>query len=119
MKVAKWIGEDEMQGRNVTIGGMGGWFGKNEEDWDAGHRWKDYIKNMRPECVQYAEAFRESVLERDIRYTGEEHQDASDGVPLFEDGTVGFFTYRAWGDLMAAVWSEAEDKNYSYMDFYM
>jgi hypothetical protein len=28
-------------------------------------------------------------------------------------------TFRAWGDFMDAVWSEEEDRDMSYMDFYM
>ena len=40
-------------------------------------------------------------------------------MPLFSDGKVATFSFRGWGDLMAAIWSEAEDKDYGYMDFYM
>ena len=41
-------------------------------------------------------------------------------TPVFDDGTVGSFSFRAWGDLMAAIWNTEENTNkYSYMDFYM
>jgi hypothetical protein len=32
---------------------------------------------------------------------------------------VATFSYRGWGDIMAAIWSEEENKDYNYMDFYM
>ena len=79
---------------------------------------KDYLQECGEDEIQYVEAIRESVLEKNIRYTGDEHQEEPDGVPLFEDVTVALFSYRGWGDLMAAIWSEKEDKDYSYMDFY-
>jgi hypothetical protein len=50
--------------------------------------------------------------------TGQEHQYNS-GVPVFSDGKVATYTYRGWGDLMAAIWATEEDKDYHYMDFYM
>jgi hypothetical protein len=41
-------------------------------------------------------------------------------TPVFDDGTVGGFSFRAWGDLLAAVWNTAEGTTkYSYMSFYM
>jgi hypothetical protein len=49
--------------------------------------------------------------------TGAEHQ--HQGItPVFSDGRHFAMTFRAWGDFMAAVWSEEEDRNMSYMDFY-
>lgn len=39
------------------------------------------------------------------------------GCPVFSDGTVSRMSFRAWGDFMAAVWSEEEDKDYCYVDF--
>lgn len=109
MKVSEWISYEDAESRECSIGGLGGWF-------DDGHRWEDYA--LQTEIPAYAEAIRESVIERQLRYTGGEHQNREDGVPLFENGTVGIFSYRAWGDLMAAIWSTKEDKDYSYMDFY-
>jgi hypothetical protein len=42
-----------------------------------------------------------------------------EGVPVFEDETISTFSYRAWGDLLSAIWSEEENKDYNYMAFYM
>jgi len=125
MRVTCWIDAKEAEDKKKSIGGMGGWFGIDMEKKDAEgrwgkahHRWNDYIEAIKPETREYAEAIRESVLANNIKTTGAEHQNDADGVPLFEDGTVGEFSMRAWGDIMAAVWSEAENKDYTYLDFY-
>lgn len=60
---------------------------------------------------------REQIIKLQIRSGGDWHQ--AEGTPLFEDGTIGSFSYRAWGDLLAATWSEEDQVGYSYMDFYM
>ena len=54
-----------------------------------------------------------------LRRGGDWHQDAKDGVPVFDDGAVGRFTWRAWGHLLAAIWSAEDRCTYTYMDFYM
>ena len=54
-----------------------------------------------------------------VRRGGDWHQDAKDGVPVFDDGAVGRFTWRAWGHLLAAIWSAEDRCTYTYMDFYM
>lgn len=106
-----WVSYDKAAShpdKTGEIGGLGGMF-------RDGYRWKDYCD---PGC-EYYESLRKSILDNNLRITGEEHQESDNGAPMFEDGTVGLFSWRAWGDLMAAVWSEKEDKNYNYMDFYM
>lgn len=109
MKVISWGRYNDTDNR--VIENSGGYF-------DDGMRWKDYICNWDDEAIPYIEALRQEILDKGIRYTGEQHQYADDGMPIFEDQTVATFTFRAWGDLMAAIWSEAENKDYSYMDFY-
>lgn len=111
-KVVKWISFEDAEEREEAIGGLGGFFSN-------GMRWKDYIEIWNDERVFYAEAIRKDVLKNNIKLTGQEHQESNNGVPVFDDGKVGTFSYRAWGDLMAAIWSEEEDKDYHYMDFYM
>lgn len=111
MKVAKWIPYKESENYTESVGGLGGFF-KN------GMRWKDFIESFTNETKPYFEAIRTDVIEKGLRLNGDQHQYSDSGVPLFEDNTVGKFSYRAWGDLMAAIWSEQEDKDYSYMDFY-
>ena len=116
MKVEKWISYREAQDLpEAPIGGLGGWFNWREK----GQRWQDYLDDWNEEVYPYLEAFRESVLELQIRFCGDYHQSGRDGVPLFDDGTVATFSYRGWGDIMAAIWSEEDGIDYNYMAFYM
>ncbi|MEE8295087.1 MAG: hypothetical protein V3R64_05205 [Sphingomonadales bacterium] len=81
-------------------------------------RWKDFIAEIYSDDRDYYEAVRASVIKNKFRFTGSGHQSDDQGVPQFSEDTVGVFTFRAWGDLMATIWSEEEDKDYTYMDFY-
>lgn len=110
--VVDWIPYEKASELPEAVGGLGGWF-------DNGHRWADYIDGCSDEAKPYYEAIRKSVIERGLKLGGDEHQESDEGCPLFSDGKSGTFSYRAWGDLMAAIWSEHENKDYSYMDFYM
>lgn len=112
--VVRWIGEKEAENLPISVGGLGGWFGRDKK----GQRWKDYINEIKIESIPYIEAIRENVIENNIRHNGNDHQNREDGIPLFDDGTIGSFSMRAWGDLMAAIWSTAENKDYNYIDFY-
>jgi hypothetical protein len=112
IEVERWISYPESEGKTDALGGMGGYF-------SHGMRWDTYLGNISAAEVPYAEAVRREVIKNNIRMTGEAHQHGPAGVPLFNDGMVASFSYRAWGDLMAAIWSEHENKDYSYMDFYM
>lgn len=94
------------------LGGLGGMFKK-------GMRWEDY----KPYYTNYAheelEQLRSKILENEIRCSGEDHQYNSKSVPLWSDKTVDTYSYRAWGDLMAAIYSTQENKDYCYIDFYV
>ena len=118
MKVIDWISYDEAEGKTESVGGMGGWFGRRGDKWDAPHRWADYLNGMDAEQVAYVEAIRDSVLATGRFFTGQQHQDGDGGVPLFEDGTVGIFSFRGWGDLMVAIATVKDGKNHNYMEFY-
>lgn len=129
MKVIDWISNDAAEGKPESpLGGLGGWFGNNpagktnEERWGARHTWADYLERKPPEARQYAEAMRDAIVAGRVWECGDWHQadTLSDGhgVPLFEDGTVATFSFRAWGDLLAAVWSEQLGRLFCYMDFY-
>ena len=115
MKVVRMISYEEANKYPIGIGGLGGWF-------THGMRWEDYASKFigsAADKLKYAEALREYVIIHNIRETGAWHQTDDNGVPLFEDDTVATFSYRAWGDIMAAVWSTEDNKDYHYMDFYM
>lgn len=112
MEVISMISKEESSNHEISFGRLGGFF-------ENGMRWKDYIDTVLPEKRLYAEAFRKFAVSNNIRITGEQHQESSEAVPLFSDGTIMSLSWRAWGDIMAAIWSEEENKDYNYMDFYM
>ncbi len=121
MKVIKWIAYNSGNEENA-LGGMGGWFNghmihKKDEN-IKNHTWKDYISNLPEEAIPYAEALKKDIIEKNIRIKADEHQYSSHGVPLFEDNTISEFSYRAWGDLMAAIYS-TEEEPLTYMEYYM
>lgn len=123
MKVVGWTSYEKAEHMQESFGGMGGWFNADLKsgNWNVGHRWRDYLERI---CGSdkvlraRAEALRTAIHERRLWEPGDWHQDAHDGVPIFDDMTVAAFSYRAWGDLLAAIWSEHFDRDYNYMDFY-
>ena len=110
LTVVSWDKDDVPEG-TAAIGWWGGFFEK-------GMRWQDYLDAYNPKVHPYLEAARKSAVENNIKATGEQHQ--YDGItPVFSNGRYFEMTYRSWGDFMAAVWSEEENKDMRYMDFYM
>jgi hypothetical protein len=112
-KVVEWIAYDDIGDRPDSVGGMGGWFG-----WERHDTWQDFLDAFSEEKHGYFEAIRESVIERGHWIDGGRHQQCDEGVPLFEDGTVGSFSFRAWGDLMAAIKESVDHQRHDYMEFY-
>lgn len=125
MKVIDWIANAVADGKpEAPIGGMGGWFGHDpagttrDEIWGAQHTWADYLARWDPAVHAHAEALRAAIVAARIWEAGDWHQSEGCGVPLFDDGTVATFSFRGWGDLLAAVWTEQLGRQYCYMDFY-
>ncbi len=111
--VIDWIPYGNTGNKQSSIGGLGGFF-------TNGMRWKDYLDSLHYSSKPYAEGLRKSILKNKFKFTGSQHQGESiNGTPLFADGSVGTFSFRSWGDIMAGIWSEEENENYNYMDFYM
>jgi hypothetical protein len=112
-EVAAWISYKAAEhGYPVDIGDWGGF-----ETMDG--TWAEHVARLQPRVVPYHEALRRAILARGLRRGGDWHQNARDGVPVFDDGAVGTFSFRAWGDLMAAIWGPEDGCIYGYMDFYM
>ncbi len=61
----------------------------------------------------------DEVVKYGYSFSGEAHQNALTGVPVFSDGTCLRASMRAWGQIMAAIYSAVDGINLSYMDFYM
>lgn len=74
----------------------------------------------------YDEKFREimqligeEVVKHGYSFSGQDHQNEPTGVPVFSDGTCLRASMRAWGYIMAAIYSAIEDTEVTYMDYYM
>lgn len=61
----------------------------------------------------------DEVVKHGYSFSGQDHQNALTGVPVFSDGTCLRASMRAWGQIMSAIYSSIEGINLSYMDFYM
>jgi len=111
MEVKEWIAyADHEKYPDCGVGGMGGIAQPLS--------WAEYTDAYSPLGLEYLEALRAALSKRG-RLTGDEHQNADDGVPLFSDGTVATYSFRGWGDLLAAIYNEKlGEKKYTYMDFY-
>ena len=92
---------------------MGGYFGFNK----VMDGQKDYFDDIKQEYKKYFEALRKEIIQKKLVIDGSMHD--KNYVPVFSDGKVGHFTYRGWGDLMAAIWTDKLKENFSYMDFYV
>jgi len=126
MYVVSWISfDDAVKSNNFYYLNFGGWFGINDDkqytgkrcDFRARHRWCDYIDRSPNDIELYLEAIRVSVVDKYVsvdkamKHNGIYHQRYKDGVPLFSDGKAGVFSRNAWGDLMAAIWTEVSIEN--------
>lgn len=114
LKIKKWITRKEAEDKKENgLGSSGGFF-------ECGMRWEDYKNRFKKIVHSMLEELRRSIIENHIKWSGEAMQDYGyDTVPLWSNGKVDIYSWRGWGDLMAAVWSSEEDKDYCYMDFYM
>ncbi|NKB20941.1 MAG: hypothetical protein GKS01_10620 [Alphaproteobacteria bacterium] len=109
LSVISWDEDDTPEGGSALT-----WWGGFFEN---GMRWKDYVGEFDAKTQRYMEVARHSAIENKVKVSGGVHQ--SGGItPVFSDGAYFLMSLRSWGDFMAAVWSEEENKNYSYLDFY-
>jgi hypothetical protein len=82
------------------------------------HTWEDYLGIHNEESHPYLEALKKEIVDNNIQITGERHQYSGYGCPVFSDDTVGEFSYRSWGDLMAAIYT-TEQEPLTYMAYYI
>jgi predicted esterase YcpF (UPF0227 family) len=127
--VIDWIryGSDK---EDAPVGGMGGWFNahlmekfdvekgemKENPNLKPPHTWEDYVGAHNKESHPYLEALKLEIVSNNIQATGDQHQNQG-MTPLFSDNTVGEFSYRSWGDLMAAIYTTQEEP-LTYMAYY-
>jgi hypothetical protein len=120
-----WVSYQEAEaissGGKPNLGGLGGWV--------KGHDFNEYLAHsVAPEFHAHYIALRNDIQNRNIRFGGDAHQTRPDGCPLWSDGSVATFTWRAWGDLLAATYNRPRDQRidlfgvnhyHSYLCFYM
>ena len=107
MRVEAWVDYGDSSDQ---FGWLGGYFNTEE-----GHTWDSYLEQICSWYRPHVVALREEIRAKNLRLCGNEHHGPG-GVPKFSDGTCLQLTFRAWGDLMAAAWSDIEEAN--YMDYY-
>ena len=69
------------------------------------------------EMMVYVNLIKKELKKKRYYFSGEAHQNALNGVPVFSDGTCFRASMRARGLMMARAHSDKKDE-YTYMDFY-
>ena len=82
-------------------------------------RWPEFLAQYAPEWHPDLEAVRRSVIELGIWAGGDWHQENPHGMPVVSSGHYWSSTWRAWGELLAAVWNTELSQQFTYMDFYI
>ena len=72
-----------------------------------------------PELREIVQLIGDECVKNGYAFSGQDHQNAETGVPVFSDGTCLRASMRAWGQIMAAIYSAVDGIELSYMDFYM
>ena len=73
----------------------------------------------RENIQEVIDLIKQDIIDNDYMFSGEEHQNALTGAPLFNDGTCFRASMRCFGSIMATALQEKTGEEYSYMDFYM
>lgn len=73
----------------------------------------------RENIQEVIDVIKQEIIDNDYMFSGEEHQRALTGAPLFNDGTCFRASMRCFGSIMAAALQEKTGEEHSYMDFYM
>lgn len=112
-KVHEFISSNDVGDRKDNgLGGLGGWF-------QNGHTWQDYENQFTDEGKVLVRELRDKIISHGIACTGEQMDSGARCIPLWDDNTVTGYSWRAWGDLMAAVHNFIDGKPHNYMEFYM
>ena len=72
-----------------------------------------------PQLREIVQLIGNEVIKYGYAFSGQEHQNAMTGVPVFSDGTCFRASMRTWGQIMAVIYSAVDNVNLSYMDFYI
>jgi hypothetical protein len=81
--------------------------------------WREY--GLYDECEHddaHIQAIINEIVKHKYCFSGVDHQNHEFGVPEFNDDTVGKFTQKEWGSLMAAAWNKIDPStDYDMFDF--
>jgi len=103
--VTNEIFDDKLGGKIVKIVS---WSNKTEYRESINHHNKEHEQCLIDEIITNRYAF-----------SGLRHQTAGNTIPIFDDNKCCFYSHRGWGRLMAKAWSQINNKDYDYNDFYM
>ena len=68
------------------------------------------------EVIETENMIAQELRKKGYRFDGTYHQNGDYGAPIFDDGTIAQFSFRAWGHIMALAYpEEIEDKEYGYL----
>lgn len=79
--------------------------------------WQGGVKET--ETQEAEDAIIEDIRAHGYVFSGQDHQNAKTGCPMFEDGTVRTYSLRGWGRVMATAWNLLDSNGEpDYMEFY-
>lgn len=71
----------------------------------------DYEVNNYIDYYERMKIVADALKENGYHFSGEVHQNYKHGVPLLNDGTVLYFTFREWGRIMAMAYPDEIDNS--------
>lgn len=84
--------------------------------------WEEFIIQFNEEDRDTVNNFRDAIIAEGIRCSPRKHQNNTDiaakTCAVFEDSTVAYFDLHDWAAFMAAIWSYADNKEYTADYFY-
>ncbi len=84
--------------------------------------WEEFVIQFSEEDRETVNNYRDAIIAEGIKCSPNKHQNNIDtttkACAVFEDGTVAWMGFRDWSAFMAAIWSYADNKEYTYLDFY-
>ena len=104
------ISDEEYSGIN-NIAGSGRHFQK-------GMRWNNFLEFYDANLHKSLEAIRSSIINSQEKRDWDWHSSSMNGIPRLNNGYFFGASSDRWGDLLAAVWSEHDNKDYSYTSFF-
>ena len=84
-------------------------------NFDCCYPTKEYNNNELDEIISL---IIDEIINENYVFSGEEHQYAKTGVPVFSDGTCFRASMKCWANIMANIYVDPDGKPYDLMEFY-